>query len=90
MSNSLLSGKELLFPPPGHILATLSFPFGWAMPECLLGPEGSQGPPAVLSCWEGGSCGPVAPSRGNAQGDSLLLKEVLLEGMSPPLGNWGL
>lgn len=37
---------------------------------------GSQGPtsPAVLRCWEEGSCGPMAPSHGDAQDDSLHLK----------------
>lgn len=50
---------------------------------------GSQGPrfPAVLSCWEKGSCGSTAPSRGDAQDDSLHLKvrSPLARNVSPLL-----
>lgn len=58
----------------------------------LWGPEGPQGPrrpPIALSCARTGSCDPTAPSCGDAQDDSLLLKVGSPPGrnVSPPLGS---
>lgn len=62
-----------------------SLSLGHPRMSLLQGPEGSQDlgiPPAVGPRVAGrrGSCSPMAPSHGDAQDDSLLLKEVL-EGM---------
>lgn len=76
---------------PGH-----SFSFGWVPPECflyrVLQALRPRRFPVVLSCREGGSCGPMAPSRGDAQDDSLLLKvrSPLARNGTPLLGSWAL
>lgn len=97
MSNFLLSGKELsAFPTPGHILATLFLLAGLprnvsSTGSCRL--SETEEIPVVRSCWEGGSCGPMAPSRGHAQDDShaLLLKvrSPLARNVSPLLRQLG-
>lgn len=58
-------------------LLFFSLSLGYPRMSLLQGPDGSQGPgrpPAVQLLGRGGSCSPMAPSRGDAQDDSLLLK----------------
>lgn len=84
------------FPTPGHILATLSSPSGWATSECfpyrvVKALKEFRRPPAVWS-WAGrDSCGPRAPSCGDARDDGLLPKVRSPSGRNvTPLGSWAL